>query len=590
MINHDFSRSIVAFKELERKREKEKKVAKPRKKDVVKSTDGKFSIFNKKVVLVILLLSLFYTVLFLFFSDKKDFISASKYVFSIKKKAYIYNTYSISFEDNVPEELRDMFNEGLSNIEFDKKKRFLFKNKGGDLNISLDGGVGKEIVYSKDFIPVGHLYSLTTDLKEGDLRFKNVYMLDGKFKDFLDTQYSISVNVLGSREELVKKLKESDDNVGLVDFTVLGYDLKVLSFEDKYYLDDMSGGIGLRFYSTVKDEDTFILPVLSRHMNFSVGSFSKEKLAKVNMGGVVAIARNLAFKMEAVKDNAYAAEHIGDFLADADLTHVSNESSFVPGCTPTRSMAFCSHPNYIETLKKSGVDIVELTGNHNNDYGAKYSASTIEMYKDLGWRYFGGGLNSDDASKILYESVKGSKVAFLGYNYYDSMLNNHGPLAGPNKSGANSYSEEKLKKDIAEAKKNADIVIVSFQFQECYCYPEGDVIYPLCYKPVSSPDQKGVFRKAVDLGANIVVGTQAHQPQTYEMYNDGVIFYGLGNLFFDQYLWIGTRQGLVLTHYFYEGKYIQTKITPIYMEKDFKVSIATKQQGDLLLKLLKEAR
>lgn len=590
MINHDFSRSIVAFKESERKKIKEQKRERPGKKDVVKSDNSRVTIFSKRVILVILLLSVFYITVFLFFSDKEGFKSATKYIFSVKRRAYIYNTYSISFEDNVPEELRNMFNEGLSNIEFNKKKRFQFQKKGGDLNISLDGGVGKEIVYSKDFIPVGHLYSLTTSLKDGDLRFKHVYMLDGKFKDFLDKQYSISVNVLGSREELVAKLAESDENVGLVDFTSLGYDLKVLSFEDKYYLDDMSGGIGLRFYSTVKDEDAFILSVLAKHMNFSVGSFSKEKLAKVNMGGVVAIARNLAFKMEAVKDNAYAAEHIGEFLADADLTHVSNEASFVPGCSPTRSMAFCSSPNYIETLKKSGVDIVELTGNHNNDYGAKYSASTIEMYKGLGWRYFGGGLNSADASKILYESVKGSKVAFLGYNYYDAMLNNHGPLAGENKSGANAYSEEKLKKDIAEAKKNADVVIVSFQFQECYCYPEGDVIYPICYKPLSSPDQKGVFRKAIDLGANIVVGTQAHQPQTYEMYNNGMIFYGLGNLFFDQYLWIGTRQGLVLTHYFYEGKYIQTKVTPIYMEKDFKVNIATKQQGDQLLKLLKDAR
>ena len=34
----------------------------------------------------------------------------------------------------------------------------------------------------------------------------------------------------------------------------------------------------------------------------------------------------------------------------------------------------------------------------------------------------------------------------------------------------------------------------------------------------------------------------------------------MGNLYFDQINWIGTRQGLVLTHYFYDGRYIQTKI------------------------------
>ena len=46
------------------------------------------------------------------------------------------------------------------------------------------------------------------------------------------------------------------------------------------------------------------------------------------------------------------------------------------------------------------MDIVELTGNHNNDYGAKYSASTIETYKELGWDYFGGGLDLEDAGRF----------------------------------------------------------------------------------------------------------------------------------------------------------------------------------------------
>jgi poly-gamma-glutamate capsule biosynthesis protein CapA/YwtB (metallophosphatase superfamily) len=42
-----------------------------------------------------------------------------------------------------------------------------------------------------------------------------------------------------------------------------------------------------------------------------------------------------------------------------------------------------------------------------------------------------------------------------------------------------------------------------------------------------------------DLGADVVIGTQAHWPQTIEFYTasdgrDVFIHYGLGNLFFDQ--------------------------------------------------------
>ena len=66
----------------------------------------------------------------------------------------------------------------------------------------------------------------------------------------------------------------------------------------------------------------------------------------------------------------------------------------------------------------------------------------------------------------------------------------------------------------------------------------------------------------IDLGADVVVGTSAHQPQTYELYGNGAIYYGLGNLFFDQVWWPGTTRSLVLAHYFYNGKLLQTRIIP----------------------------
>jgi poly-gamma-glutamate synthesis protein (capsule biosynthesis protein) len=41
-------------------------------------------------------------------------------------------------------------------------------------------------------------------------------------------------------------------------------------------------------------------------------------------------------------------------------------------------MSFCASPKYIASLEAIGVDIIELTGNHNNDYGADENTSTIE--------------------------------------------------------------------------------------------------------------------------------------------------------------------------------------------------------------------
>ena len=77
----------------------------------------------------------------------------------------------------------------------------------------------------------------------------------------------------------------------------------------------------------------------------------------------------------------------------------------------------------------------------------------------------------------------------------------------------------------------------------------------------------------IDLGADVVVGTSAHQAQTYELYGDGVIYYGLGNLFFDQVWWPGTTRSLVLAHYFYDGKLLQTKLVGTVYGKDMQTKL-----------------
>ena len=71
--------------------------------------------------------------------------------------------------------------------------------------------------------------------------------------------------------------------------------------------------------------------------------------------------------MDSLEDYDYPADLLGDFLADADLTHTSNEVSFIDGCAPVNGMRFCSDTKYLEAFTRSGIDIVELTGNHNNE-------------------------------------------------------------------------------------------------------------------------------------------------------------------------------------------------------------------------------
>jgi hypothetical protein len=366
-----------------------------------------------------------------------------------------------------------------------------------------------------------------------------------------------------------------DEQIAFIPASQLNQSLKLLSLDGSYYLDDFISGAIFRTVTFDASLD-----------NFKLETMTAEDVYKLNMTGVTALTRGMQRKLEQIGgDPLYFSAKIGDFLADADLTHVSNEVSFSPNCGLSNTV-FCSPPEFIETLKASGVDLVEITGNHNNDLGSQPNTDTIGLYKSLGWGVVGGGLNTADAATAFVSDTKDSKVTFLAYNFPDSP--NGGAIAGADRAGANSFDFDRIELEIAAAKQAADFVVVSVQYWECYAYPDGYIEYPICDKPIG--EQEAIFKKLVDLGADMVVGSSAHQPQTYELHNGAPIYYGLGNLYFDQTNWPGTERGIVLTHYFVDGELLQTKLTPTVFDRDFQTRVSTAEESNYLLSRLQAAR
>ena len=140
--------------------------------------------------------------------------------------------------------------------------------------------------------------------------------------------------------------------------------------------------------------------------------------------------------------------------------------------------------------------------------------------------------------------------------------------------------------DIAEAKQRNDFILVDIQYYECNNYAYTYENTACDYANSSAGDQVGLFRHLIDLGADMVVGTSAHQPQTFELYNDGVIYYGLGNLFFDQIWWPGTTRSLILGHYFYDGKLLQTKISPSIYDDAMQTTLMDKDSAKKFIERL----
>lgn len=263
--------------------------------------------------------------------------------------------------------------------------------------------------------------------------------------------------------------------------------------------------------------------------------------------GVTAMTRAFIRSVEKAGSFDYTVSETKNITGNADIAVTSNEVSFLDPCIyplPDR-MLFCSPSRYFEILKISGFDVIELTGNHNNDYGRNHNLATIDMIEKNGMVYFGGGKNRSDAEKVAYLGRKGIRFAFVGFNQW-------GPVkawATENKPGAARLTQNTFIRNIKEARERSDFVIVSVQW--------GNENNPVPHKK-----QVKYFHMATELGADIMISSSAHRVMGIEFYHGRFISYGLGNFLFDQMQTLNHRRGVIARHHFYGKKHIETELIP----------------------------
>lgn len=395
--------------------------------------------------------------------------------------------------------------------------------------------------------------------------------------------YSDQLNVISS--------EANTDKVTWVAFEKLTPETRVVSIESKYFLDTMNEGARYRYLKIDSSDIDETKGMIEEKLKTDGKIYPDDnsELLSFAQTGVTALTRAMTITLngKAGGRGSYFADNIKDFLSSKDLTHISNEVSFTDNCKGgTNTMSLCADWRSLDSITAIGTDIVELTGNHNNNYGTDANVKTIKKYQELGMKTFGGGVNEDEAAKPLQITNKNQHITLLGYNESTSTKGN-GELANGNKPGANGYTEAKAKADIAAAKERGDLIIVDIQFAECYSYPDGYTEMPACDKPIAG--QQKFFRQFIDWGADMVIGTQAHHPQTFEYYNGKPIYYGLGNLFFDQTYWPGTQRGYILTHYFYNNKLLNTRISPTWYDSKHQVYLTNESTSESFIKRLVNA-
>ncbi len=384
-------------------------------------------------------------------------------------------------------------------------------------------------------------------------------------------------------DQLIETAWNTRPSISLVAFDQLDPRWKVLSIDGQSLLDkalDVS-----RYPLTLRvgvigqgEAGTQAVSLLQSSGAWPATNRDPSKMTIIVMTGVTALTRATAYFME-VKGINYPAEKIMPFFADADILHTSNEVSFTSKCPPpelTGDETFCSSPRYIELLKTMGLDVVELTGNHNNDYGTAPSTYSLDLYDESGIAHYGGGRDlADAAAPRILTAPDGTRVAFVGCNSagpYKAWATESTPGAAP----CDDWSG--IKQTIAglKAHNQAEVVIATVQFSELPQYSPSD-------------EQKLNFESLAAAGADIISGSQAHQPMGFSFANNKFIHFGVGNLFFDQMDYVENRQMFADKVVLYQGRPISVVLFTGMMEDYSQPRPMTPDERSGFLQLIFEA-
>lgn len=180
-----------------------------------------------------------------------------------------------------------------------------------------------------------------------------------------------------------------------------------------------------------------------------------------------------------------------------------------------KKFRFRGEPGVAPALRWAGFNLVTLANNHSMDFGWPALAETRRHLGDAGIAWIGAGENLEEARRMALFTVRGKRVAFLGYSLTQPIEF----FAGADRPGTAPGYVKLVTADVARARTRADYVIVSFHWGR---EASGTV----------QAYQRDTAHRAIDAGADVIIGHHPHVLQGVERYRRGIIFYSLGNCAF----------------------------------------------------------
>ncbi len=250
----------------------------------------------------------------------------------------------------------------------------------------------------------------------------------------------------------------------------------------------------------------------------------------IAFGGDLILGRRLN---EAVLDARHRRRLLGDLkrlLAAADLAVINGEGVVSGGGRFTykgesQSYMYRAHPQTIDLLRESGIDVVMLGNNHSGDYGPWALREMLDRLRAAGIGYAGAGYDLDDACRPVYRRLGDTVVAVVGAD----LTRTRPARARKNRPGT-CYHDlleddpddafETLKKALDEARRHAHVVLLGPHW--------GDNWKRRPQEPI-----RELARRLIAAGFDGIVGHSAHYFQGAELIEGRPVIYDAGNLVLD---------------------------------------------------------
>ena len=254
------------------------------------------------------------------------------------------------------------------------------------------------------------------------------------------------------------------------------------------------------------------------------------------------LSRYVGTRARRLSDPAAPLRDLATLFSSADIAFVNLEAPFSDHGRPVeKGMVFKAEPAMIEALRLAHIAVVSTANNHARDCGAYGVDFTVDWLGKNGIAAAGTGHTAEEAHRGALIERNGHRFGFLAYTYDQSNGNHPDQDDRVAMMFTKVPDTSRMAADVASLRARADAVIVSMHAG-------------VEYQKQPNAEQRRFAHAAIDAGASVVVGAHPHVTQAVESYREGVIFYSLGNLVFDQFQRKETQHGLIADLHFTGAK------------------------------------